>query len=139
MDLLWPDEAIERSAPLDSTRPPTSRGKATAWDDAVVLRGDEVWMFPGATVVVDVVRFEELARRAGTENDPVAADALAVYGGELLPSDRYEDWAVARRELLALRRLDVLRVAGGMAGRGRALPDRRRGPHPAHAPAPGRR
>ena len=94
------------------TRRPTSPAGRPAWDDAVVLHGDHVWLFPGAEVIVDVVRFEDLARRAGAEDDPVARDALAWYGGELLPSDPYEDWAGDRRELLALRRLDLLRVAG---------------------------
>ena len=42
----------------------------------------------------------------------MARDALAWYAGELLPADRYEDWAADRRELLALRRLDLLRIAG---------------------------
>ncbi|GAC1511602.1 MAG: hypothetical protein NVS2B16_13260 [Chloroflexota bacterium] len=34
--------------------------------------------------------------------------AHALYGGELLPEDRYEDWASARREYMAERHLDVL-------------------------------
>ncbi|HEY5876424.1 MAG TPA: bacterial transcriptional activator domain-containing protein, partial [Ilumatobacteraceae bacterium] len=41
-----------------------------------------------------------------------AWDALAWYRGDLLPGDRYEEWATDRRERLQLRRLDVLRVAG---------------------------
>jgi predicted ATPase len=69
---------------------------------------------------VDVDRFEEaagVARRV----DTVAAyrAALALYGGELLPENRYDDFAVDRREDLAgtavelARRLDRLEAAGG--------------------------
>jgi DNA-binding SARP family transcriptional activator len=77
------------------------------------LRDDLVWLFPGADVTVDAVRFEQLARLAVADGDPaVAREALAWYQGELLPGDRYEDWCSDRRELLHLRRLDVLRVAG---------------------------
>jgi DNA-binding SARP family transcriptional activator len=69
-------------------------------------------LFPGAAIDVDALHFEELARVAIGQCDPAAAQqALEWYSGELLPDDRYEDWAFDRRELLHLRRLDVLRVA----------------------------
>lgn len=111
MDLLWPDESPAQSAPRLHKAAHFAR-RAAGRDDAVVLRDDIVWLFPGAEVTVDAIRFEELARSAVGRNDPDAArDALAWYGGELLPGDRYEDWAIDRRELLHLRRLDVLRVA----------------------------
>ena len=35
-----------------------------------------------------------------------------MYGGELLPQDRYEAWAEERREQLRLRHLDLLRLDG---------------------------
>ena len=111
MDLLWPDESPAQSAPRLHKAAHFAR-RAAGRDDAVVLRDDVVWLFPGAEITVDAIRFEELARSAVAQNDPDAArDALAWYGGELLPDDRYEDWAIDRRELLHLRRLDVLRVA----------------------------
>ena len=60
-----------------------------------------------------MVEFEALARRALADADVTAARAaLAVYGGELLPDDRYEDWAEERREQLRLRHLDLLRLDG---------------------------
>ena len=59
------------------------------------------------------MRFEELARRALVDEDVAAArQALALYGGELLPQDRYEAWAEERREQLRLRHLDLLRLDG---------------------------
>jgi DNA-binding SARP family transcriptional activator len=112
MDLLWPEEALEVSAPRLHKAAHFAR-KATGRDDAVVLRDDVVSLFPDAAISVDVLRFEELARIAVADQDHEAArQALAAYGGDLLPGDSYEDWAADRRELLALRRLDVLRVAG---------------------------
>ena len=54
------------------------------------------------TADVDVDRLELAAadaRRAGT---PAAyRAALAIYGGELLPENRYDDWAFGRRDELA--------------------------------------
>jgi DNA-binding SARP family transcriptional activator len=112
MDLLWPDESPERSAPRLHKAAYFAR-RAAGRDDAVVLRDDVVWLFPEADITVDAVRFEQLAREAIAQRDPeIAKQALDWYGGELLPSDVYEDWAADRRELLHLRRLDVLRVIG---------------------------
>jgi DNA-binding SARP family transcriptional activator len=112
MDLLWPDESPITSAPRLHKAAHFAR-RAAGRHDAVVLRDDLVWLFPCADVTVDAVRFEQLARLAVADDDPgVAREALDWYRGELLPGDRYEDWASDRRELLHLRRLDVLRVAG---------------------------
>ena len=112
MDLLWPDESPDRSTPRLHKAAHFAR-RAAGRHDAVVLRDDVVWLFPDAEVSVDAIRFEQLARVAVAEDDADAAwDALAWYRGDLLPGDRYEDWATDRRERLQLRRLDVLRVAG---------------------------
>lgn len=111
MDLLWPDEPPTQSAPRLHKAAYFAR-RAAGRDDAVVLRDDVVSLFPGAEIKVDAIQFERLARIAVGQKDPDAArQALAWYEGELLPGDRYEDWAIDRRELLHLRRLDVLRVA----------------------------
>jgi predicted ATPase/DNA-binding SARP family transcriptional activator len=62
-------------------------------DDVVALVGDDVW--------VDVHAFE-LATAAARDRGTIDAyrAALALYTGELLPEDRYEDWTAARRESL---------------------------------------
>jgi DNA-binding SARP family transcriptional activator len=112
MDLLWPDDDPARTAPRLHKAAHFAR-RATGRMDAVVLRGDIVRLFPDAAVTVDALRFEQLSAIAVAEKDPlVAREALAWYGGELLPADRYDDWATDRRELLHLRRLDMLRVVG---------------------------
>jgi len=112
MDLLWPDVPPEHCAPRLHKAAHFARQTAGR-QDAIVLRDDVVWLFPGANITVDALCFEQLARAAATDDDPVAArQALDWYHGELLPEDRYEDWAADRRELLHLRQLDLLRVAG---------------------------
>jgi len=112
MDLLWPDEPPVRSAPRLHKAAHFAR-RAAGRPDAIVLRDDIVWLFPDSELIVDAIQFEQLARVAvATPHLDAVAEALAWYRGELLPGDRYADWASDRRELLHLRRLDVLRVAG---------------------------
>ena len=87
--------------------------RAIGVPDSVVLRGDQVVLYPGGSVTVDAVQFEDLARRALAAGDAAAArEALALYGGELLPADRYEEWAETRREQLSQSHLDLLRLDG---------------------------
>ena len=65
-------------------------------------------------VVTDVSVFEEAAGRAFKERQgcdarhTLAREAIRLYGGELLPSDRYADWATGPREALAQLRLQLL-------------------------------
>ena len=86
--------------------------RAIGVPDAVLLRGDQVVLCPDASITVDAARFEALARRALAGDDAAVGQSLALYGGELLPGDRYEEWAEARREQLARMHLDLLRRAG---------------------------
>jgi DNA-binding SARP family transcriptional activator len=112
IDLLWPGEPVATAAPRLHKAAHYAR-RAIGRDDAIVLRDDVVWLLPGADLTVDAVRFEQLSKKALAERDVTAARAaLASYSGELLPADRYEDWAVDRRELLHLRHLDLLRLTG---------------------------
>jgi predicted ATPase/DNA-binding SARP family transcriptional activator len=70
-------------------------------DSVVTLDGDALW--------VDVDAFET---QAGAARSSRTADAyraaLALYGGELLPEDRYEDWSHARRDALRETQLALL-------------------------------
>ena len=112
MDLLWPDLPPARCAPRLHKAAHFAR-RAAGRPDAIVLRDDLVGLFPHSAVIVDAIQFEQLARAAVAKRDPDAArQALCWYRGELLPGDRYQNWAAERRELLHLRRLDVLSVAG---------------------------
>jgi DNA-binding SARP family transcriptional activator len=112
IDILWPDDSPAVAAPKLHKAAHYAR-QAAGRNDAIVLRGEVVHVFPGAELTVDVVEFDELSRQALADHDgATAAAALGHYGGELLPDDLYEDWAAERRELLRLRHLSLLRLAG---------------------------
>jgi DNA-binding SARP family transcriptional activator/tetratricopeptide (TPR) repeat protein len=112
IDLLWPDDTLDEAAPKLHKAAHFAR-RALDLPNSIVLRGESVVLLPDAEPAVDVLRFEELARRALAAGDvTVAREALGLYGGELLPQDRYEPWAGDRREQLRLRHLDLLRLDG---------------------------
>jgi DNA-binding SARP family transcriptional activator len=95
----------------------------SACGDLLVREDNFLRLAPGA--VTDMGRFRALAEQAlvgpdaGTERAvDVAREALEHYRGELLPGDRYADWAAAARESVArthLRLLDLL-VDDALAG-----------------------
>jgi DNA-binding SARP family transcriptional activator len=64
----------------------------------------------------DIDRFEETATQAltcdGTTEDVarLAEEAVSIYRGELLPGDRYADWAAAYREALLRRHASMLEL-----------------------------
>jgi DNA-binding SARP family transcriptional activator len=112
IDILWPDEAPAVAAPKLHKAAHYAR-RAAGRLDAIVLRGDMVHLFPSADLTIDVVSFDELSREALASRDATTAEAaLEHYQGELLPDDLYEEWAAERRELLRLRHLNLLRLAG---------------------------
>jgi len=112
IDLLWPDDTVDDAAPKLHKAAHFAR-RAIGLSDSIVLRDEHVTLCPDHDVSVDVARFEQLAGRAVAESDAgLAREALAWYSGDLLPHDRYEEWAEERREQLRLRRLDLLRLDG---------------------------
>ena len=64
----------------------------------------------------DIDRFEEIATQAltcdGSTEDVarLAEEAVSIYRGELLPGDRYADWAAAYREALLRRHASMLEL-----------------------------
>ena len=112
VEALWPQ--------LDGEAGPANLRKAAHYarrafedQDAVVLGGGVVSLFPGRVVQTDVADVERGAAEALDRGNPEAASALAEsLGRELLPQSRYRAWVGERRErLLELRRL-LLRAAG---------------------------
>lgn len=114
LDLLWPDDTVDEAGPkLHKAAHYARRALAAAAAGAIVLRDGQVQLAPGHEVAVDVTEFDDLARAALAGADPAAARrALALYGGELLPQDRYEEWVEDRRDQLRRRHLDLLRLDG---------------------------
>jgi predicted ATPase/DNA-binding SARP family transcriptional activator/DNA-binding CsgD family transcriptional regulator len=75
----------------------------------VSLRDEEIHLCPDERLWVDVDAFEDAARTARLSSEPAAYRAAAeLYAGELLPEDRYEDWAEERRRELRATYLEVL-------------------------------
>ena len=103
LEILWPDLDPESAAnnlrvALHHARLGFERAGAPA--GVFLLReGDLVVLGPRDQTIVDVDTFAEEARHAWQSADPaVAAQAAALYAGDLLPEDPYEDWAASRRE-----------------------------------------
>lgn len=105
IEALWPDMSIEDAAPRLHKAAHYAR-KTLGHRDAVVLKVDAVSLCPDDDVRVDMVRFRQLAEAAvGDGGIAAAKGALAVYGGELLPQDLYEEWTEQHR--LHVRRLHL--------------------------------
>ena len=77
---------------------------------AITLSSQEVGL--GGDVAVDVDRFERETEVALKSPDQVGcASAVALYAGELLPEDRFEEWTQPARERLRLLYVGLLRCA----------------------------
>jgi predicted ATPase/DNA-binding SARP family transcriptional activator len=112
-ELLWPERTREAAANNFHQALYVARRAlevAGAEASAVLpLRDDMLVLFPDGRVEVDIDVFEAAvarARETGELSDYRAA--LGLYGGELLPEDRYEGWAVGRREALSEAHLGLL-------------------------------
>lgn len=112
IDALWPDDLLDRAVPKLHKAAHFAR-HVIGRDNAIVLRDNTVALFPDADIIVDAVVFEQHARSAlGRHDRDAARHATTRYGGELLPADPYDDWAVGHRERLAHLHRELLRLAG---------------------------
>jgi DNA-binding SARP family transcriptional activator len=104
MEMLWPDFPVEAAA--GNLRKATYFARRALEDESAIgVQGGMVSLWPGRKLVVDVEEFER-----AVPTDPEAA--IASYSGDLLPEDRYTEWAEPQRERLRQRFLDLLRKAG---------------------------
>lgn len=111
IELLWPE--APRDVGRARLRNLRSRLRTAAGD--VLVRDEEVIAL-AAGCEVDAEDFEREARAAiscgaageATRAASLARSALERYRGDLLPDDRYEEWAASRRERLRLLRLELL-------------------------------
>jgi predicted ATPase len=117
MDLLWGES--DPAAAANNLNQVVHVARRALGRDAIDARDGLLWL--EAEVDVDV--FERVAadaRRARTLAGYRAA--LSLYGGELLPENRYDDWAQERRQDLAElhealeRELVELGLLGGVRG-----------------------
>jgi predicted ATPase/DNA-binding SARP family transcriptional activator len=74
------------------------------------LEAEVLKLGPPGEVWIDVDAFEGLIAQARTSPQPLPLleEALGLYGGELLPEDAYEEWAIARRDLLSRAAIKAL-------------------------------
>ena len=112
MDWLWPDLSPE-AARANLHKTATLARQAMGSKESVVLRSDAVALWPSIEVRIDVNEFEKAARAALLSGRPEECWEVARrFGGELLPQERYEEWAVAPRERVHGLYLDLLRAGG---------------------------
>jgi DNA-binding SARP family transcriptional activator len=109
IDTLWPELAPKAGA-ANLRKAAHYARRALGADDAILLRGEHVIL---AEANVDAARFERAAEEALAAGDPDACAEIArLYRGELLPDDRYADWAEEPRRRLRDLNLRLLRRAG---------------------------
>ncbi|MEV8506319.1 BTAD domain-containing putative transcriptional regulator [Actinoplanes sp. NPDC051475] len=122
LDLLWPDRPAASAANnLHQVLHVARRVLAGAGPHAglLELHDDVVVLHAGGLVDVDVQRFERLAGAARAGGDLVELRAaVGAYAGDLLPEDRFEDWAVRRREELRELLCELLVELAARAGSG---------------------
>ncbi len=119
MDVLWRDRAPAAAA--NNLHQVVHVARRALDPDAIGVRDEVLSLLAD----VDVDRLElaaAAARRTGTPDAYRAA--LAIYGGELLPENRYDDWASGRRSELAelVAALEEELAALGPADGSRRLP-----------------
>src|SRR5262245_29490390 len=112
VDALWPDVTVEAALPRLHKAAHYAR-RAIGDVDAVVLKGEVVALYPGASLEVDAVRFEQAADSAlaAVPPSPAACGEVLDLAGELLPDDLGERWLDEPRERLRLRAVELLRGA----------------------------
>ena len=128
MDLLWPD--LEPATAANNLRVAlfaarrTLSAAAPSAVDYLQRRGDWLVLCPDAPLWVDVDAFRAAAAEARRLGHPAAYRAATdLYAGELLPDDRYEDWAAGPREELRALFHDLLgELAHAHAGLGEIEP-----------------
>jgi predicted ATPase len=119
IDALWPDR--DPAAAANNLHQVVHAARRALGADVIALR-DELLTLRADVDVDDFERAAAYARRAGTPSAYRAA--LSLYAGELLPENRYDDWAAVRREELDELRaeLDSELVALGSEDRLQGLP-----------------
>lgn len=117
LEILWPDRDVASAvnnlhqAAHVARRVLAGDGPNAGW---LELRDDVVILCAAGRVDTDVLQFERLAGEARAGGDLTALrTAIAAYTGDLLPEDRFSDWALRRREDLRESVSDLLVDAAG--------------------------
>ena len=112
MEALWPEREPQAAANnLRQALFVVRRALDSCGDDGAARLGlsHDVLSLAGGGLTVDVDEFEAAAAEADrTRTVAGHRTALDLYAGELLPEDRFEPWAAARRQALRERHLGLL-------------------------------
>ena len=105
MGQLWPDLAPRAAHNNLRQVLHAARGALASYVSVAppYLRVHDGWLTlcPDGDLWVDVEAIEEAARTAGRVGEPAPyRAAIDLYAGELLPADRYAEWAEEKREAL---------------------------------------
>jgi DNA-binding SARP family transcriptional activator len=112
IEAMWPHLKPEAGA-ANLRKAAHHARQALGEQDAVVLRGGLVALFPSHQVETDVDHFESAAKAALRVADPLAhAEVASSYTGDLLPDALYEEWTQVRREHLRSLYRQLLRRSG---------------------------
>ena len=114
MEALWPEMSPDASA-ANLRKAVHFARRALGVHDLIGLSNDIVSLAPGDELIVDAERFEAAAKAAlhGATAGRSACERVAeLYGGELLPDDRYVEWTEEPRERLRQLYARVLRAGG---------------------------
>jgi DNA-binding SARP family transcriptional activator len=111
MEILWPDSS--RSAASNNLRRVLHSARRTldptGGSRYLASENESLVLCPNGSLWVDIEAFEEATATARRSQDPAAYRvALDLYAGELLPADRYEEWAGEHRDELRSMFLSLL-------------------------------
>jgi DNA-binding SARP family transcriptional activator len=114
LEILWPGVEVESALnrfgkalhaarrALEPELPPRGASAYLRMTDSMLALNTD-------NVAIDADHFQQLAESALGQGDVAAYEtALAAYGGELLPEDRYQDWCAERRAFLAELRIRLM-------------------------------
>lgn len=115
METLWPEAEPELAAnnlhkAIHAARRALEPELKSGANSRFILTHDQqVSLRAPGELWIDAEEFVARAQEALKGADPAACEsALALYAGELLEEDRYEDWAAARREQLNLQAQNLI-------------------------------
>jgi DNA-binding SARP family transcriptional activator len=111
MDSLWPN--LGRRAALNNLRQALYAARKVldpvASPRYLSSEDEQLLLCPEGQLWVDAQAFEEAAETARRSQDPTDyRAAIVLYAGDLLPGDRYEEWAEIRRQGLRSMFLSLL-------------------------------
>jgi predicted ATPase/DNA-binding SARP family transcriptional activator/DNA-binding CsgD family transcriptional regulator len=116
MELLWPDsDSSAASNNLRQTLHAARKALGAGGSSYLVSGEGSLLLCPEGELWVDAETFEEAALAARRSRHPAAYRmAIDLYAGDLLPEDRFEDWAEDERATLRRMYLELLAELAGL-------------------------